>query len=324
MKQFLRRLSFFFLPLILLSYPIDLGISYLLRQSESCSGEYEVWSDIYDSKINCDLSIYGSSRAWVHIDPKILKDSLNINAYNFGIDGHNFWLQYLRHIEYMKHNKAPKEIILSLDLFTLQKIADLYKLEQFLPYMLWNKNMKEYTKSYNGFTTFDYYIPLIRYAGKFQVLKTSLNILFNGKSKTKTRSFGYKGMEMEWNSDFDVAKKNKVKYKINFDSNSIILFERFINECRTLNINLIFVYSPEYIEGQYFVSNRKELIEMYKMYANKYGLKFYDYSADEISFDQKLFYNALHLNKEGSIIFTRKLAHDLKEKTDNTVTYIAK
>ena len=33
-----------------------------------------------------------------NIDPKILSDSLgNIKAYNFGIDGHNFWmLQYLR------------------------------------------------------------------------------------------------------------------------------------------------------------------------------------------------------------------------------------
>ena len=30
-------------------------------------------------------------------------DSLNEKVYNFGIDGHNFWIQYLRHLEIMKY-----------------------------------------------------------------------------------------------------------------------------------------------------------------------------------------------------------------------------
>ncbi|MBE2208298.1 MAG: hypothetical protein IAE84_11975, partial [Saprospiraceae bacterium] len=81
---------------------------YYLKQTKKAPGEFEVWNDIYNSNVNCDIAIYGSSRAWVHIDPKILSHILQLNVYNFGIDGHNFWLQYLRHIEFLKYNPKPK------------------------------------------------------------------------------------------------------------------------------------------------------------------------------------------------------------------------
>jgi len=300
------------MPFLVLSYPIDYGISYLISQSNDCQGEFEVMNDIYNSRANCEVAIYGSSRAWVHINPAIISDSLNLSAYNFGIDGHNFWLQYLRNIELLKHNKKPKNIILSVDIFSLQKRVDLYNPDQFLPYMLWNSNIEKFTYSYIGYNKTDYYIPLIRYAGKTQALRTSIKIFITGIPKNKYRKNGYLGMDRKWNTDFETTKAKQKSYKIKLDQKSVALFEVFIQECKKMNINLFLVYTPEYIEGQSFVSNRTEVMDIFKNLSKQYNLTFFDYSNDEICLDKNLFYNAIHLNKYGAEMFTKKLASDLK------------
>jgi hypothetical protein len=193
MKKFILKTLCFFLPAIILAYPLDFVMSYYLSQSKSYPGEYEVWNDIYNANANCDIAIYGSSRAWVHIDPEILSDSLVNKAYNFGMDGHNFWMQYLRYLEHVKYNKKPSTIILSVDMFSLQKRNDLFQLDQFLPYMLWNSNIQEYTSSYIGYNKFDYYLPLIRYSGKYKALTLiKENIAKDKATNTYTKwFFGY-------------------------------------------------------------------------------------------------------------------------------------
>jgi hypothetical protein len=312
MKKFLINTFIFILPILIVTFPLDYLISYYLKKSHSFSGELEVWNDIYEKKAGCDIAIYGSSRAWVHINPKILEDSLKYSVYNFGIDGHNFWLQYLRHLELVKYNRKPKVIILSVDNFSLQKRIELYQPEQFLPYMLYNKDIIKYTSSFKGYKKYDYYVPLLRYAGKRKVLKTCLRFFLKGYSKKNFREKGFVGMERTWNSDLDKAKEKIGEYKIKIDPKTLELFENFIRECIESNIKLIFVYCPEYIEGQHFVKNRKQIINIYKKLAIKYKLIYLDYSEDEISKNRDLFYNANHLNKNGAEIFSKKLAHDLK------------
>lgn len=319
MKKFLTNILYFLLPAIIIAYPLDSVMSHFLSQSNTYPGEYEIWNDIYDAEANCDIAIYGSSRAWVHINPKILSDSLGVKVYNFGIDGHNFWLQYLRHLELLKHSEKPKTIILSVDVFSLQKRTDLYQLDQFLPYMLWNSNIHEYTNSYIGYNEFDYYLPLIRYSGKTNALKLIIKNIVNGQSNIRYRQNGFSGMDREWNADLDKAKKKRESYKINTESNSIVLFEKFINECKANNIELILVYTPEYIDGQNFVVNRDDIIHIYRDFSMKYSIEFYDYSNDSLCFNKKYFYNASHLNSSGAEIFSKKLANDLKARTHNNV-----
>jgi len=300
-------------------YPADYVISYYLSESRSyAGGEIGVWKDVYSGNINADLFIYGSSRAWVQISPKIIQDSLNISSYNFGMDGHNFWLQYLRHKEILKFNKKPKYIIMSLDVFTLQKRKDLFNYQQFLPFMLWNHDIKKYTSSYVGFSLYDYYLPLIRYMHKPGVLYAAFKS-FIGYKPDFERIKGYKGMERVWNNDLDKAKSKLAFYKIKFDPATVVLFEQFINECNSNGIKLILVYSPEYIEGQNYVTNRGEVISKYKYFANKYNLIFIDYSQDKISMQKQFFYNSEHLNKKGSEIFTNELVRDLKARMHNYV-----
>ena len=313
MKKFLVKLFLFIAPIFLLSYFFDVFISKNLKNSNRfAEKEYPTWNAIYEGNVNSDLLIFGSSRAWVHIDPSMITDGLGISAYNLGIDGHNFWLQNLRYRELLKHNKKPKFIIFSLDYITLMKNKDLYNSEQFLPYMLWNKDIKDATISYSGFSAIDYEIPLIRYYGNHDAIENSLRYFTGHLSNPITRIRGYQGREEKWNSDFDVAKASMKCLEIKLDKPTIVLFENFLKECKFNNIKIIFVYTPEYIEGQKFVSNRSQIMELYKKYSKQYQIPFYDFSNDSISFQKKYFYNASHMNKIGSQLFTKKLIDTLK------------
>lgn len=309
MKKFIKQILLFLLPIILISYFADSYISTNLKKSNSfAEKEYSTWNAIIDGKINSDIVIYGSSRAWRHIDPTMISKNLNVSTYNLGIDGHNFWLQYLRHSLLLENNTRPKIIILSLDVFTLQKVNDLYNSDQFLPYMLWNDKIKNATISYEGFKSIDYVIPLLRYFGKGNAVQVAM------KTKNKVeRIKGYQGKDQQWNTDFDKAKNSMKKYEKELDSASIILFERFLNECISKDIELVFVYSPEYIEGQKFVRNRREIISFYKKISEKFNIPFYNYSNDAISYQKKYFYNASHLNKTGAELFTKKLIDSLRK-----------
>lgn len=311
MELFIKKLLYFTIPILVFIYPLDYITSFIFKQNNSFPGEYEVWNDIYSSNADCDIAIYGSSRAWVHINPQILKDSLGVSAYNFGIDGHNFWLQYLRHKEFIRFNKKPKTIIMAVDIFSLQKRETLYELNQFLPYMLWNSNIQEFTESYIGFDQFDYYLPMIRYFGQYNLLIRTL-IKIQDQNKTKFRKNGYAAINRVWNDDLKRARKNRSSYKVKLDSASIVLFKKFIKECKNDSIELKFVYTPEYIEGQNFVSNRSTVLNLYKEIAKAYSIPFFDYSKDDICLDKNLFYNASHLNSNGSYLFSLELAKDLK------------
>lgn len=305
MSKFFNRLTSFIIPLLIIILVLDTLISYTLKRTKPAN-EIEIWNDIYRGKIDCEIAIYGSSRAWLHIDPEIIKDSLNMEAYNFGIDGHNFRLQYLRHIEYLRKNHKPAIILHSIDVFTLHKGVDLFNMEQFLPFMLWNKNIRQYTSSYNGFSSWDYSVPLLRYSKAPVILLRSEKPGFN-------RNKGFKGQERVWDDDLKNAKDLYNNYMAPIDSAIFNLYNKFLYECASNEIEVVLVYTPEYIEGQVFVANRKIIINTFSQLAKDYGLLFLDYSNNEMCFDKKYFYNASHLNADGADMFTRILTYDLKE-----------
>lgn len=310
MKKIVYKISLFLLPIVALSYCIDVFLSKNLKKTQYM--ENPVWKAIYDGEVNSNVVIYGSSRAWVHINPTKMGDSLNTSVYNVGIDGHNFWLQYFRHQQLLKYNTKPKLIIQTLDPMTLQKREELYNSEQFLPYMLFNDDVYKVTKGYKGFGILDYKIPLLRYYGQKDAIMRVAQIVVAPQSIAIKRIRGYQAHDEAWNSDFDRAKAKMKSYKIVFDQASVALFNRYLEECARAKIKVIFVYTPEYIEGQEYIENRAEVMALYAKLSKKYDIPFYDYSTDSISYDKKYFYNALHLNKTGAELFTSKLIEKLK------------
>lgn len=311
MKIFFKKILWFFIPIILGSIALDYIISRKLKNTNDfAKGENSVWNDIYESKLqNFNGFVYGSSRAWVHIDPELLSRDLGIQFYNLGVDGHNFNLQLLRHQELVAYNGNPEIIIYSIDEFTLAKRKDLYNYQQFLPYMFWDEKIKSFTSNYEGFSIYDYYLPLIRYVGENKELN---KVFFTRDIPYPIRNRGYQAIDEKWNQDFEIAKEKFEKFEIELDTTSIIKFEKFLKSTNKNKTKIIFVYTPEYIEGQNFISNREDIMGIFKNLSQKYNITFLDYSKGEISHQKKYFYNTLHLNTIGSKLFSKKLAKDIE------------
>lgn len=309
------------LPLLLFSFFLDKLLNNVRTSLVHAQGEYPVWNDLYEGRILSQILVYGSSRAVAHVDPIMIGDSLKTSAYNLGIDGHNFRLQEFRHKILMDEKQKPKLILHSLDMFTLEKKPDLYNPDQFLPYLLWNETLWHAIDDYQGYKNVDHLLPLVRYYGKTEAIMKAVRCLESGpENNVPHRIKGFEPEDKAWNDDLAIARKKMNGYRVKLDTPSIKRFESYLENCAKKNITVVFVYSPEYYEGQNFVSNRDSIMALYRKSAGKYGLRFLDYSNDSMCLNKYWFYNSSHLNKEGAAVFTQKLIRDLKEISNKVVT----
>jgi hypothetical protein len=300
---------------LIISLALDVLLSHYLRQSKTyAAGEYATWNDIYKGNVNSEIVIYGSSRAVVQIDPAIIQNQLGKTCYNLGVDGNNIWLEYFRHQQLLRNNTKPGLIIHSLDIFMLSDSTEIFNSEQFLPYLLFNSNIKALYKNNNTYSSFDFYVPLFRYYGNQTAILHAFKLFFESQQEFLGRKRGYAAQDLSWNKDLHKAKLKMQSFEAQVDSSSLHLFEKYLRECKAQNIELVFVYTPEYIEGQRFVKNRKAILDLYIDLSKKYNIPFFDYSDDSISHNRSYFYNSGHLNKKGSRLFSGKLASDLKAK----------
>jgi hypothetical protein len=313
MKKFLFQCILFVIPFCIIPYGADVIISNTLKKSFSfADGEYSTWNDIFDGKINSDVVIYGSSRAWRHVNPMMINHNWHTTTYNLGINGHPFVMQYFRHISLLKFNKKPKLIIQTLDSETFWKRPDLYNPDQVLPYMLHNEAMKQVILKFNGYTSIDFEVPLLRYYGKKEAFLQTIKILVSPSSNKLVRTYGYQGMDIQYSDELKKLKQKSQFFIAKTDSSVESLFDKFINETIENNIKIVLVYTPEYIEGQEFIKNRSDIIDKYERISQKFNIPFFNYSLDTMTLHRKYFTNSTHMNKFGSEIFTQKLINDLR------------
>jgi len=315
MKKFLTQFLLFAFPIFIVAYFFDIFISDELRKSNSFAiSEYSSWNVVLDGKVDSDVVIYGSSRSWLHVNPMTIGDSLGLSTYNLGINGHNFWLQHLRHRLLLEKNPKPKMIIQTLDISTLTRRKDLHNPDQFLPYMLWNHQMRDAVLKYEGYKYFDFELPLIRYYGKLEALKNVLRNKMKTIPNPPVRIKGYQAKDLKWNGDLEKAKAKFKSFTTVLDEPSVKLFDKYLADCKKQHIKMVFVYTPEYIEGQQMISNRAEIMAVFERFSKKYDIPYYDYSDDPISYQRDYFYNSMHLNLKGAEFFSSKLAHRMKNE----------
>lgn len=309
MRKFSIRIFLF----IVFPLPILFGLNYIvdtgLRKSHNFF--YAEWNDLMQGKINADLLICGSSRAWVHVSPKILDSVLHTNSYNLGMDGTQFSMQYGRFKIYLQHNKPPKYIVHTVDFTTFYENKGLHAREQFLPY-LYDTSIRALTEGYEGrFVVGEYYFPLYKYNNQFPLIKEGVKSFFN-KGEPVNKYKGYQGQNKSWDFTFDnLIKKSPNGNSIGIDSNSVRLMDEYIDYCKKNNIKVILVFAPVYYEFMKYCTNKDEIIGVYKSLSAKYNIPFLSYLEDDLSMHKANFYNSQHLNRNGAEIFSLKLANDL-------------
>jgi hypothetical protein len=313
MKKFtLRLLLFCLLPL-----PLLYGVNYIIETGLKKSRGYYFaeWNDILTGSINADVVVCGSSRAYVHVSPKILDSILGMKSYNLAMNGTIFMMEYDRFKIYLKHNKKPKYVIQTLDFGSVAETYELYAYQQFLPYLS-DTDIVAMTKNYKGkFGFMDYYFPLYRYNNQGAVVAEGLKSFF-GRGVKSTKYKGYEGQDVPWHPGFkeDVTGRPIAQpFIVKIDSNSKAKFFEYLELCKREGIKVILVFPPVYKPYVPLFVNRADILRIYDSAAQKYNLPLWYYLDDELSADKNMFYNSQHLKKKGAEIFTEKVAKRIKE-----------
>jgi len=311
MKKFTLRLLLFCLAPLPLLYFLQHVIDTGLKRSRNFF--YAEWSDLYHGKINADLIVCGTSRAWVQISPRILDSSLNINSYNLGMDATPFYLQFERLKLYLRYNRKPKYILQEVGYTsTLVRTKELPHPQQYLPYLSDTTIWRVTQNTDEPFSQEDRYFPLYKYNNELPVVKEGI-MSYLGRGVKSEKYKGYMGMEKVWDSSFYQFRQANPKGKVfPVDPQAVALFREFLDYCKTNDIKVFMVYPPAFIESLYATINREEIEQVYKRFSAEYNVPFLNYMYDSLNYSRSNFYNSLHLNKRGSEIFSAKLATDLR------------
>lgn len=297
MKRFIKNIIWFGFALLGFLIVCDAITTYAFHQKNT--RKFVVWNDIVHGNIDADLIIMGNSRAYSQYSPQIIDSILETSSYNIGIDGSAFNRQYERyHIYRHYNNKKPKYIIQNIEFFTLGYTIG-YEREQFMPYLMYPYFRKR-IQEVEPFSFGELYIPMYRYyVNNFYDNYTKFDYVVHK---------GYNGEDNEW----DGSKMMEVQpFEGEVDSNSLQMFINYIEETKSEEIDLIFVFAPLYVEVVNKVQNIDDIHKIFYELSEKYDIPILDYETCWISQDTTYFQNATHLNKRGAELFSTILANDI-------------
>ena len=296
MKRFIK--NFLFVIAILLIALTVCDVALCRRIQQSSQREYQSWNAIMQGEASSDVIVMGSSRAWAQFSPQILDSLLGISCYNIGIDGSSINRQIDKYSMYRIYNKKPKIILQNIDFWTID-ITKGYEKHQYFPYF-WNSDFRRVVFKNEPFTLAEKIIPFYRFS------HYGIKNLFKEQCKVLR---GYCGLEYSW----DGSKLNDIDSIVFSPSQKAsAMFEEYLSKAQEEGVQVILVYAPVYSEATSRITNIAEMYQYYANIANRYGAKIIDFNSNSICNDTAYFYNATHLNKLGSELFSTELADSIK------------
>lgn len=312
MRKFIYKLLLFCIApmalLVPLAYITDAGLH------KSRSFFFAEWNDLFNGKINADMLINGSSRAWVQFSPYILDSGLGINSYNLGMDATPPDLQYERLKVYLRHNKKPKYILQEVGyVTTFFASRHLPNYQQFLPYLNDSAIWRLYKSIYPNVSVVERYFPLYKYNNQLPIIKEGL-LSYVGKGRLSGKYKGYMGQELSWDSTFsEMIKSNPLGFECKIEPQALSIMENYLTFCKENDIQIILVYPPFYYEANRYIVNHQLILDKLHYLAKKYDVPYLDYRNSYLDSSRSYYYNSQHLNKKGSELFTQMLVEDLKK-----------
>ena len=307
MKKFLMHLGVILVVTYIVFYGLDTIITRNLHHSDAMM--FRRWNDIIFDTTYHDVLICGNSRAWHFYDPYIIDSICCTNSYNLGLDGRYISSQVARCNLYLQYHRKPRCVVQSVEHFTLSSSADnKFEREQFLPYFFNNFLYDDIYKD-EGFDFADKCIPFVRYIGYKDVIFEGLT-LPNDLVRSGNYYKGFQAERREWNN----TEYTIDSLEFSCDANSAAIFENFVSRLVLDGISVVLVLGPIYRGSRTSVVIGDEEQRMYDWFnacAEKYGCPVLNYMQLDMCFNTNYFYNATHVNAEGSRVISERLAKDL-------------
>ena len=305
MKRFLRNIGIGVVVVYLVFLGLDKVLTHNLHHSNARM--FRNWNEVFYDSTDYDLIICGNSRAWLFYNPAILDSVLQMNTYNLGLDGHGVTTQVARYHAYCSTHPKPRYVVQNIDFFTLTP-SNKFEREQFLPYLEFDGLYDEIHEE-EGYSWVDRYVPFVRYIGYKDVIFEGLG-LPNDIVRYEDLYKGYHAAHATWNSTITYTT-DSLKFSCEEEPRQI--FEAYLEELQQDGITIVLVYGPIY-RGNMSKESSDEEKKMYAYFddcAERYGCHVLNYLWDDMCGSTDCFYNATHINAEGSERISRVLANDL-------------
>ena len=253
-----------------------------------------------------ELMIMGSSRAAHHYVPQIFEDSLGMSCYNAGSDGMCIYYHYGILASRIQRDCPPKMVILEV-------IGTDAEVSQGATFSL-DAALDRYAPHYGEFAEIDSMFAINGWKEKVKLVsktykynsKLVQSIKCNYISWPEDR--GYEALNgvmkiTEGEQAADVLAPSSVEP--NIEERKLVYLQKFIDDCKDNNIELVMCYSPYY--GQPIPKS----IRMIEELAEKNGVKFFNYG-DDVRFQKpEFFQDASHLNDTGAKEYSKEIVRRL-------------
>ena len=256
------------------------------------------------NKVRDDVLIFGSSRASEHYSSKLLQDSLHLSVFNAGRD-----LSYITYhyalLEGVLKRYHPKLVVLDTrpnEFVVFKDHEDLDRLNVLLPFYDSHPEIRDVVLLRGKFEKYKLLSKV--YAYNSLVLSELVELLPIARYKKDDSENGYIAKTGEW-------KGGKQDYTVNDEVAPVAAsyYQKFIELCIANHVKLVLVYSPLY-QNINVASNRN--IEFVRQIAKKYQVPLINYLDDPEFNDPKYFFDGLHLNRQGSTLFSNRIAGRLR------------
>lgn len=275
LMKLIKNISFIFIVIITGFLLRDFFVDRLIQNSSNSN-----FSQVAKSfSSNPELSIWGSSTAYINFDAKTLQNKLGLSCYNFGISGAFF--NQLDHLKSFAKNNKNKTIILVVNPYEFKEDVNskLNEASFFTPFSHQLGNNLNYLFGWRQIYHFN---------------AEHWSIIFQGKDCNEFDDYGNHLINKEFNSSNGYHEDVT---PFNFSDKKITAFKEMASLIENKN-NLIIILPP-YLGKTKFEALKTEL-----------GGKIMDYS--NWSKNQQDFHDYIHLNKDAAIKLSKKLANDLK------------
>lgn len=272
--------------------------------------------EVFHSSEKYDLVLLGSSRMKHHVSPAVLDTVLHLNSINLGQSAATIYESDMLLTAYLKHHPAPAYLLLGVDIFSFttgENKVGFYP--TYIPYMQ-DETIQQMLKMEGLHVPMLEWAPFLRPIEYDDYYKSALIKVAMAQSEITPGDYYYKGFVSNTNDVTpplrDTAAFQKAEKPI--DSSGLEAMQNILQTCKRHGIKMAFVYTPEYRRyNMNSVQNEKQIMDCYHRLSEEYGVPFMEHQYLPISEDQRLFANPGHLNRAGAELYSRQLAHILRE-----------
>ena len=296
----MKKLFIHILIIAGLFFVIDRTVGLLLKQLYSQSNTTDEYKIGFSNTETTDEMLFmGSSRCLHHFVPSVFEEAYGITCFNaadWGIKNIYYHYGLLGNI---LSRYSPKAIVLEIHPcdFLDTPYSGTERAGSLAPFCGMSDECDEMLKISGNYWGYKLSMTY-RYTG-------SLPGLLLGHWGNMDRSLkGWKPLY----GQLDTTGLTAEEFPFQVHQEKLKLLERFIQDCQAKGIRLGLIVSPMYI------CTDQDVFKVPRELSKQYNIPFFDYFRDpQFMGHAELFHDYGHLNREGAIIFSKKVCDDLKD-----------